>query len=412
MTIRRKLTGLFTVTSLLLAMSASQVAQQPAQQSAKITISPQSVVIPIELVNRHIIVKVIVRNSRPLSFVLDTGDQFAIINLDLAKELGLNLQGRVSMEGAGAQVSTGSFVIGASFTIPGFEGFSQPISMALPIGHMAPLMGRDFDGIIGSELIRQFVLELDYQRMMITFHDKDKFVYAGTGETIPIQLDRGHPIIEARITPLGSEPIKGKFVLDIGSSGALALYSPFVTERHLLAPGIKTIKAFGAGAGGDISGRIGRVKELTIGKFKIRNPLTLFSQDTKGAFASPALAGNIGAQITSRFKLFFDYGHERIIFEPNANLAAPFDRAFSGLRIKADGRDYRTFRITNVLEDSPASEAGLIPNDIIISIDGTPAASVTLTKLNEMFERQMTYKLVVRRGDKTLHVTLTPRRLV
>ena len=110
--------------------------------------------------------------------------------------------------------------------------------------------------------------------------------------------------------------------------------------------------------------------------------------------------------------MFLDYSHERIIFEPNSNFAEPFDRAFSGLRIRADGKDFRTFRVTDVLEDSPASEAGLLKNDVIIAVDETLAEALTLTKLNEMFERPVAYKLTVRRGDKTLHVTLTPRKLV
>ena len=146
--------------------------------------------------------------------------------------------------------------------------------------------------------------------------------------------------------------------------------------------------------------------------FRIGNPITMFSQDKKGAFASAALQGNIGAQILNKFKLFLDYGRFRIIFEPNATFADPFDRAVSGLRVQAEGKDYRTFRIADVLEDSPATEAGLKSNDIITAIDGKPIVELTLTELNEMFERSVSYKLTVLRGEQTLNVKLTPRRLV
>ncbi len=229
----------------------------------------QTVTIPFELVNRHIVLKVQVDNSRPLSFVLDTGDQLAIINLDRAKELGLKLEGELHMGGAGTAVSTGSFVRGSRFTIPGFPGFSQPLNAALPIGRMAPRFGQDFDGIIGGEFIKQFVLELDYQARVIRLHDKDKFSYTGSGESIPITLNSGgHPILEGQVTPVGSAPVTGKFVLDVGSSGALALYSPFVSGHSLLGASLPTIKAIGVGgAGGEVSARIGRVSELKIGRF-------------------------------------------------------------------------------------------------------------------------------------------------
>lgn len=140
--------------------------------------------------------------------------------------------------------------------------------------------------------------------------------------------------------------------------------------------------------------------------------MTLFSEDKEGAFAATALAGNIGAQIASKFKVFLDYSHRRIILEPNATFAEPFERAAGGLRLYAEGPTYRTFRIKNVLEGSPASEAGLQQGDIISAIDGRPASALTLSRVNEMFERPVSYKLTVRRGEQVLNVSLTPRKLV
>jgi hypothetical protein len=279
---------------------------------------------------------------------------------------------------------------------------------------MAAKFGHDFDGIIGSDFIRQFVVEIDYQARVIKLHDKAGFVYSGGGESIPIHLDhQGHPLMEAEVTPIGGAPIKGQFVLDIGSGAGLALYSPFVAEYRLLSPELKTIKAIGAGgAGGKTTGRIGRVTELKIGKFKIAGPITLFSEDKAGAFASSAMAGNIGQQIACKFKVFLDYNRERIILEPAASFAEPFDRAYGGFALTAEDKDYTTFRITEVLENSPASEVGLQENDLIIKINDQPASKLTLTKLSEMLERPVTYKLTIRRGDRTLQVALTPRRLV
>jgi Aspartyl protease len=399
--------GLALFTSASRAIQSTPIQSKGALQSAVVTI-------PFELVNRHIVLKVQVNNSRPLSFILDTGDQYAVINLDRAKELGLKLEGEIHMGGAGAAISTGSYVRGSKFTIPGFEGFSQTLNAALPIGRMAPRFGQDFDGIIGSEFIKQFVLEIDYQARVIRLYDKDKFKYDGSGESIPITFNSsGHPIIEAEVTPIGSAPVTGKFVLDVGSGGALALYSPFVAGHNLLGQNLPTIKAIGVGgAGGEVNARIGRVTELKIGRFHINRPITLFSEDKAGAFASSALVGNIGQQIVGRFKLLFDYSHQRIIFEPNNLFNESFDRAFGGLSIVAEGKDYRTFRIAELLENSPGTDAGLQKDDVITAIDGKVAADLSLTKVLELFERPVAYQLSVRRGTQTLKITLTPRKLV
>ncbi len=395
---------------LLLNTAASRTIQSTAKQTSQVA----PVTIPFELANRHIMLKVKVNDSRPLSFVLDTGDQYAIINLDRAKELGLKLQGQVRMGGAGAGLSIGSFVKEATFTIPGFAGFSQPLAMALPIGNFAQRLGQDFDGIIGSEFIKEFVVEIDYLSQTLKLHDRDKFVYHGSGESVPIQLDpHGHPLVEAEVTPTNGQPIKGRFVIDIGSGLALALYSPFVAEHKLLGPTRKTIRALGgAGAGGAVYGRIGRVAELKLGKYRLPNIITMFSEDKAGAFASSALAGNIGARITGKFKVFLDYSRKRIILEPNSSFDDGIDRAFSGISLQAEGADYRTFRITAILEDSPASEIGLQRDDVITAIDGRPATELTLSKLNAMFERTASYALTVKRGEQILKLKLTPRKLV
>jgi Aspartyl protease/PDZ domain len=371
-------------------------------------------VIPFELINRHIFLKIKVNNSAPLSIIFDTGDTFAIIDLERAKSLGLKLQGEINVGGAGAGLLKGAYVKESSFTVPGLEGFTQPVTMALPLDILEPNFGHDVDGIIGSEFIKQFVVEVDYPARLLRLHDKQKFSYSGTGEIVPIRFaNGGHPIIEGEVILQGRNPIKGDFVIDLGSGGALALHRPFVDEQHLPAPDQKTIRAMGGGgAGGEITGRVGRISGLKIGRFLIDNPITMFSTDSKGALASSAMQGNIGEQIMSRFKILLDYEHSRIILEPNPNFKEPMDRASSGLKILGEGKDYRTFRVKEVLENSPGTEAGLQKTDLIVAINDRPTSELTLTQLLEHFERAVPYKLTVRRGEQTLQVTITPRKLV
>jgi aspartyl protease/PDZ domain-containing protein len=403
-----------TVATFALVLSGVAAPLPGAPNSAKAPSADTAVTIPFELVTRHIMVKVKVNNSRPLSFVLDTGDKVGIVDVEVAKELGLKLEGQVRVGGAGAETLAASMVKDGTWTLPGLEGFSQPLTLALPLGRLAARFGHDFDGIIGSDFIRQFVVEVDYQNRVLKIYDKDKFAYSGTGESIPIQLNgQGFPLLEGEVAPLGGDPIKGKFVLDLGSGGSLALMSPVVSEHNLLGNGLKTIHAIGVGgAGGQSTGQIGRVQSLQIGKFKVPNTLTLFSEDKSGAMATRALIGNIGQQIASKFKIFLDYSHERIILEPNSTFLEPMERLGSGMVLLADGPGHATIRVTDVLEKSPASEAGVQKDDIIISVDGKAASELNLTKLSEMFERPQSRKLAIKRGEQALQITLTPRKLI
>lgn len=397
--------------SFLLILSVAAAASR-AQQAPKP--APKPVSIPFELVTRHVVVKVRINNSRPLSFVFDTGDKVAIVDLARAKELGLDLHGQVHVGGAGSGQLAGSQVRDANWTLPGLEGFSQPVVLALPFDRLASRFGHDFDGIIGGDFIKKFVVEIDYQARVLRLHDRDAFTYSGAGESIPIRFtSQGYPIVETEVTPIGGTPVKTACVLDIGSGSSLALHSPFVTQHRLLDANLQTIRAIGAGgAGGQTVGRIGRVSELKIGKFKIPNPTVLFSQDKAGALANPSLGGNIGQQIASKFRVFLDYAHERIILEPASTFSEPFERAHSGMALVAEGPDFTIFRVMDVLEDSPASEIGLQKDDLLLKVNDKPASELTITKLGEMFEKPAAFKLTIQRGDQTLQVTLKTRRMV
>ena len=261
---------------------------------------------------------------------------------------------------------------GATWSLIGLEQFSQPVSLALPMPMLPRGHGQDIDGIIGGEFIKQFVVDLDYHTRRITLGMIGRSAQRqGRDVAAGVECQWSH-CGESSGDTLGAKAVEHRFHLDTGSGGALILHSPFVTEHQLLGPQSKSIRAIGlVGAGGESVGRIGRVASLQIGSFVIPEPITIFSQDQGGAFADRSLAGNIGFGIVRRFRAILDYGRHQIILEPSPAFAEPFDRATSGMALLAEGPDYRTFRVRQVLEDSPATEAGVQAGDIITSIDGS-----------------------------------------
>ena len=119
----------------------------------------------------------------------------------------------------------------------------------------------------------------------------------------------------------------------------------------------------------------------------------------ENGYYSNIISGNISQQIAGKFKVFLDYSHTRIILEPNSTFADPMERATAGMALTTEGKDRATVRITDVLDNSPASEARLQKDDLLLRVDGKATSELTLTRISEMFEKQLTYKLTVRRGE-------------
>jgi hypothetical protein len=75
--------------------------------------------------------------------------------------------------------------------------------------------------------------------------------------------------------------------------------------------------------GGEVSARLGHVSAVRLGGFVVAMPLTQFSQNTSVIFASPYVAGTIGAQTLRQFKVIFDYRHREMTLELNDHFGDP-----------------------------------------------------------------------------------------
>jgi len=361
-----------------------------------------SVAIPIELVNNHIMFQATVNNSAPLWFMLDTGDKYAIIESACAKKLGLNLGSELDIHGSGAKLVRGNFVKGDRFAVTGLPNFSQPIFLAMPLDDMAASLGHEFDGIVGSDFIRQFVVEIDYANRKLVLHDKDQFAYSGTGAVLPIRFDdQDHPLLVAQLAANGREREPGPYVLDLGGAGAVVLNTPFVNEEHLLETAARTVPGTVRGTGGFVQGRTGRVDRLRIGNLSLPQPYVEFSQDTEGAHASSHAQGYIGTEVASRFRIFLDYSHNQIILEPTPAINDPFEFDMSGLALDSFGPGYKQVEILSVAEGSPGATAGLKPGDILLAIDDQPVTGISLSQIKVMFRRQGEHQIELRRGETT-----------
>lgn len=274
--------------------------------------------------------------------------------------------------------------------------------------------GRTIDGILGYEIFNRYVVEIDYVGGVVRFYEPRDYKRSGGGATIPVTIEDDTPYVRATVKPDGRQSFEGKFLIDTGSTGTLAFNSPFVSGNKLLelVPNNKAI-TFGSILAGKSSGRIGRVSSLRFGDIVVSNSVANFSQDAAGDDADAAFAGEIGGEILRRFKLVIDYSRKQIILDANNRISEPYEFDMSGASLAAGGENLKTFKVRSLIENSPATDAGLRVGDVISAVDGKPTTKMTLEQIRRMFKRAgRKYRLSVKRDEKILQINLTTRRMI
>ena len=366
--------------------------------------------IPFELYGGNIYVPVSVNGAQPVPFIFDTGAEASAVEKDYATGQGLKSEGALQMGGSGGSDTMG-MARGVTFGIGGARIPTQVVAV-LPLGGLAPVIGRPVMGIVGFDVIGRFVVRIDYAARMLTLYEPAAFHYAGHGTVLPFTFQGNDLQLPVSIELPGRMPIATVANLDTGANSS-ELSSHFVDANDVLKSIGKTLSRPSFGVGGSYAELDARISGVRIGPYELRDPVLGLSRAKEGTLSRADLGLNIGTDILSRFTVTLDYGHQQLMLEPNSRLDAPFRTDASGILFLAKGTDYRRFEIAGVLPDSPAADAGLMQGDVIVSVDGRPAADYTRDQLVELFKRDgRICHLTIGRGRVGLDVKLTLRQLL
>lgn len=369
--------------------------------------------VPFEIINNLIVVKVQVNNSKPLSFILDTGASGSVINESRAKELGLRLEGEAEATTGGGSIEA-SFAKGVALKFSGVTINGLTLT-AISLSGLEAGLGHNVDGILGYEIFNRYVVEIDYISRIIKFHEPKSYLSApGAGRVIPIRLIENTPFVRARVWQEGAEAVEGNFLFNTGGVGALLFSAPFAVRNRLSEDASKALRiTSGAILANRSTALVARIKQLQLGGFVIGNPFVSFSQNTQGTESGDDDDGFIGAEVLRRFKIIVDYSRQQVILKRNKNFSEPYEFDMSGMSLAAQGPDFKVFRVRTLVLNSPAAAAGLRAGDIIVAINGKPAASLTLAQIRRMFRREARrFSLSVKRDESLLSIDIRTRRLI
>jgi len=302
----------------------TQVASRHSADSQVIPLScsigeVRSTSIHFQLTDSLIFMQASLNGSQPLWMILDTGSSVTVFDESVSKTLGLRFNGERNVYGPGqGSAQKLAFASHAALRLADAELDDQTVA-TMPLDWFSRELGRTTDGFLGSNIIRNYVVEIDYANQVLRLLDPATYSYAGPGQRLPLQFIWDNiPSVRAEVVAQDGTAITGIFLIDSGATTAIWLTKAF-SEAHpefLSIP--ETIEVRNVVAvGGALSTRLGRLPAVRLGGFVVANPCAQFSQNSSGIFATAGLAGTIGAQMLRRFKVVLDYPHMEMILEPN-----------------------------------------------------------------------------------------------
>ena len=372
-------------------------------------------IVRFELYHNRIFVPVEINgSSAPAIVVIDTGASMSALSDVEAAALGIEIRDKGDIKNAGngeesihySQAKNVRFRLGEVDVLAKTAG-------VVPLRSWERFEGRSVAGILGADLFKKYVVEVDYDGQSLALFEPDSFVVPPQAETLPLALLGGLiPAIETTLEFSKQCSLHARLVVDMGTYSALRLNRPFIEEHKLLACAPKLVPSLGFGLEGDFRAALGRLQSLRIGALSLDNVLTSFSQSTSGQTTTKAYDGSIGGELLRQFRVTLDYSRKRIILQPGRNFQKIGQADMSGAVLVASVPDFGNISVYRVFEGTPAAESGLREGDVLLAIDNIPAPGLGLDKIRELFDTEGNYDLRVRRADRELHLKLSTRKLI
>jgi len=358
--------------------------------------------VPVSVLNGYVIVDVRLNGAGPFHFMFDTGAGLVLLD-PAVQRLALESTAWGTSSGDGENIvrlrrtRVRDVQIGELHMINVSAG-------VIPADDVSAVFGTyPLSGFIGSPLLQEMVVKLDYIHRTLTFTRTDRYAYSGAGTLLPFF---GQGDISGVLDGV-EEPL----FVDTGTRPGLTLGKRLWTDGDLAG---KFKAAFQGvtdwGFGGAVHTLLARAHTLDIGGIVITAPVVHLSTQRVGNLAGGS--ARLGYGVLSKFDITFDSARSRIILEKNANfgLRESYDRA--GIWMAQQGG---AFVAVDVIAGGPGDAAGVKAGDTILAIDGISTSQLVLPQVREEMTRRAVgdrVTLLLQSGVRRRTATLILRDLV
>jgi len=374
--------------------------------------------ISFQLLNNLIVIPIDV-NGTELFFLLDTGvDKTILFNLETKHSLRLAGMEIIKLQG-----------LGEGNAIEAIKSKNNTLRIGEVIGEkqllyvlkdaqfeLSAKMGVNINGIIGGDLIEDFIVKINYFSKKITFYDPSFYEYKDCKKcaSFPLEFYKRKPLLKVTVENHLNEKFDVKLLIDSGGSDALWLFES--SHPNIVVPENHFSDWLGQGLGGDIYGKRSKINKLIIGIFDFKDVSVSYPDATSiiSVQNNKERNGTLGSEILRRFHIIYDYGNSKITLKKNLNYKDIFTYNKSGIELvyggdmlvsekrpvfrnlngDSQGKNSITeiiytyslaykpsFQISFIREDSSAKNAGLRVGDVLLEINGKTAFNFSLEEI-------------------------------
>jgi hypothetical protein len=271
-------------------------------------------------------------------------------------------------------------------------------------GILTQVYGVQIDGIIGYSFLRQFILEINSDSMVMTVYRPGKIKYP-RGSYIMRPDFTTLPI--AQLTLKDDHKSEGSFFYDTGAGLCFLMSKKFAADSAILGRGHKPVMTEAEGLGGKTLMTLTVVKGVRVGPYQFRKVPTYILEDQYNVTSYPSIEGLLGNDLLRRFNTIINYPFREIDMMPNSHFKDPFDYSYTGMSIYyIDGK----VMIMDIQPGSPAGEAGIHPGDELFAVGTNFSHNIQVYK-NLLQGAGNRIKLLVMRDGKPVMITLWVRKI-
>lgn len=363
--------------------------------------------IPFELYGDHIVIKVTVDNSKPLDFIFDTGSGFTVLDDGIANEMKL-VKSEVAMNEA---KGVWHLIKHNTLEINGFLMEKNIKVYSTDFTHLEMSLGRDIDGIVGYDLLHHHGIYINYDTEVINIYDHGKV--PTRGDEVDFFLDTTIPTIKGNVVLNNNEPHAGTFYVITGAGTTLDFNTPYAEQFDVIH---KTGKHYTYNVKGisevETPHYEGHVISFSFGAQKIEDLPIGITTAQSGIQASKKVSGIMGSQLLRKFNIAIDLQSKKMYFQKNSSFDEKLNVNCSGLDLQMS-RDMQKLLVHQVIENSPASDAGIKVDDEVISLNGTSVKEMDFPDIvKKLKQKGEQVSLVLSRGGAEKTYDLSLRSLI